>query len=84
MSPSEHVDRAREVYRSLIGSELERANRGRFVALDIESRDFEIGDDRLEVSKRLRDRHPNAIMSVLRIGYPAIGRIGSRNRPVAA
>ncbi len=84
MTSTEVVDRAEALYEDHIRSQVEVGNRGRYIAIDIESGDYEVGDDRLTLSGILRTRNAAPVISILRIGYPAVGRIGSRSRLVSA
>ena len=74
MSPTDahaleqHATRARELYRRLISPTVEAENEDRLVAFDTVSEDFEIGDDLIEMSRRLRDRHPDAEIFGFRVG----------------
>ncbi len=51
-------------------------NIGKIVAIDITSGDYEIGDDVLLVSDRLKARHPLAQMWAERIGFNAVYSVG--------
>lgn len=51
-------------------------NIGKIIAIDIETGDYEIGDDLLEVSLKLKSRHPNAEMWAERIGFNAVYSVG--------
>ena len=51
-------------------------NVGKIVAIDITSGDYEIGDDVLVVSDRLKARHPLAEMWAERIGFNAVYSVG--------
>jgi hypothetical protein len=51
-------------------------NIGKIVAIDIASGDYEIGDDVLVVSDRLKARHPLAEMWAERIGFNAVYSVG--------
>ena len=82
MTTSEIVDRAEQLYQSKLRPTVEAGNYGRYIAIDIASADYEIGDDRLTLSRLLRARRPSAIVSTLRIGFPAVGRMGARSGPV--
>ena len=84
MTATEIDRRAQELYNSRIRSEVEAANRGRFIAIDVDSGDYEIGDDRLTISNTVRSRRPNATTGMLRIGYLAAGRIGGSARALAS
>jgi hypothetical protein len=53
-------------------------NIGKFLTLDINSGDYEIGADDIEISDRLRARRPNAYECVFRIGYETADAHGAR------
>jgi len=62
------VQEAREHYRKLISPEMEAANLDRFVVIDTDSDDFELGDDLIELSRTLRARRPNGRITGFRVG----------------
>jgi hypothetical protein len=52
-------------------------NIGKLVSIDVETGDYEIGDDAsLEAPLRLHARHPGAAIYTLRIGYDAVYALG--------
>jgi hypothetical protein len=52
-------------------------NIGKLLSIDIETGDYEIGDDSdLEAPLRLHARHPGAAVYTLRIGYDAAVSLG--------
>lgn len=59
------------IYESKLRSLLEPQCRGQFVAIDVETEDYEVAVEGHEASDRLRQRHPAAQVLVERIGYPA-------------
>ncbi len=59
---------------------VEAGNRGRIVALDVDTGAFEVADDTLPASRRLLARHPDAQIWCVRIGHPAVHRLGPRVR----
>jgi hypothetical protein len=77
-SKEECARRGTEIYERDIRPEAEAGNRGKIVAIDIESGDYEIADDTLAASDRLFQRLPDAQVWFVRIGYPAVHRIGPR------
>lgn len=70
--------RGEEIYEHSVRAEVEHggANDGRFLALDVLSGDYEIADEALPVSIRLRERKPNAVLYLMRVGRPAAFRLG--------
>ena len=61
-----------------IVAELGDTSRGKIVIIDIESGDYEIGDNDLDVTFRLLERRPDAITWGERVGSPAPYFMGNR------
>jgi hypothetical protein len=73
----EFARRGKELYGKLIRPTLEANNRGRFVAIDIETGEYEMADKIVEAAKTLISRAPDAQIWMSRIGYPVVHRLGS-------
>ena len=58
----------------------EDTQRGKLVAIDVYSGDYEIDFDLATAIRRLREHHPGAITYVERIGYPTAFKMGLRGR----
>ncbi|MBE9014262.1 hypothetical protein IQ250_29155 [Pseudanabaenaceae cyanobacterium LEGE 13415] len=80
----EIVRRGHEIYETQVrdalrmpqGSQVEESNRGKIVAIDIETGDFEVAEDSLTASDQLLVRHPDAQILFVRIGHRAVHRMG--------
>ena len=66
----EIVERGKTIYRGRLKDLLEPASRGQFVAIDVETEEYEVADETLDAMDRLLDRIPEAQIWVERIGYP--------------
>ena len=75
-SNEEFAKRGDEIYQRQIRGKVEQGNRGRIVAIDLETGAYEMGEDELAASDRLLARHPEAQIWFVRVGYPAVHRIG--------
>ncbi len=73
-SKEEHVRRGQELYEETIRPLVEAGNRGKVVAIDIDSGAFELADDDRTAGHRLFARCPDAQAWYVRIGYPAVHR----------
>lgn len=82
-SDGEALRRAQEIYERDIRHQVEPNNRGRYLMLDFETGEYEIGEDCLELSQRILARKPEAQLFAFRIGYATTGRIGARSEPAA-
>ena len=63
--------RGTQIYQSLLRRRLEELHFGSFVAIDVESSDYEIGLESSIATERLWERRPDAQVFVERIGFPA-------------
>ena len=77
-SSEEIARRGRELYDERIRQEVEPEHIGKFLAIDVETGSYEIAADHLTASNRAAAKQPGAPLFTMRIGYPALGRIGGR------
>ena len=76
-SGEEIARRGEEIYAQSARSWVEtEANIGKILSIDIETGDYELGDDLVATSLRLRERHPGAAIWTKRVGYDAVYAIG--------
>jgi len=78
-SPSTTEARARrgeEIYRQFLRDKLEPLYQREFVAIELESAEYFIGKTSLEAILKARQKYPDKVFHVIRIGYPVVGKIG--------
>jgi len=75
-SGEEIVRRGQELYERDIRGKVEDGNKGKILVIDIETGDWEMDEDHLAAAHRALAKHPGAALFALRIGYPALARIG--------
>lgn len=68
--------RGEELYERSIRDQVEPEQDGRFLALDVSSGDYEGADEALSATARLRERRPDAIPYLMRVGRPSAFRLG--------
>jgi hypothetical protein len=78
-SKEELARRGQELYESQIRQQVEAANEGKIVAIDIETGDFEVDETVVAATDRLFERHPDAQPWGVRIGHRAVYHFGSRS-----
>jgi hypothetical protein len=78
----ETVERGKRIYEERIRP-LVQSNVGKYLLIDVESGDWAVGDDTLELADTIEARHPDAVLYAMRIGYRAAGRIGGPARWIA-
>ena len=69
-----------EIYEKKVRPLVEKGNRGKIVATDIESGDYKVDTDTRKASLYLIDKNPDAQIWCVRIGYPAVHRIPVRDK----
>jgi len=77
-SKEEFARRGDAIYEKDLGSHLEQERQGEFVAIDIESGEYEVDPDELRASDRLLSRLPTAQIWVRRVGSRFLRRFGPR------
>jgi hypothetical protein len=80
----EFVRRGKDYYDRFLRDKLEPEHKGKFLALDIETGDYEMDADEMAAIDRARARMPGKIFYILRVGYRTADRIGGQhphNRP---
>ena len=77
-TPDEIVERGKTLYNQQIRDRVEAENRGRFLIINVETGEFVLGDDHLTASDQAAEKYPGAPLYAVRVGYPAVGRIGGR------
>lgn len=68
--------RGQEIYERSVREKVEPEHDGRFLALDVLSGDYELADEALPATARLRERRPEAVPYLVRVGRPAAFRLG--------
>ena len=71
------VQRGKAIYQERLRKQVEVGNVGHYLAVDINSGEYEIGAKHMETVKRMLARQPDAVIYTMLIGYPAIGAIGT-------
>ncbi len=74
-SIDEVCDRGEKIYEERIKLLVEPHETGKFIAIDIESGDYEIDEEMLAASRRLRVRRPDSLRYGGRVGYDSAYRI---------
>ena len=69
-----------ELFEQAIRSRLDSVDDDQFVAIDIESGEFEVDADEQQASRRLRDRIPTAQIWIRRKGSRFVRRFGAAQR----
>ena len=72
------VERGQALYDQRIRSQIEPKHKGKFLALDIETGDYEMDEDSRVAFERTAAKHPDAALYLLRVGFPTAVKLGGR------
>ena len=73
-SKEEFAKRGTEIYESQIRPKVEEGNHGKIVAIDIETGDYEVAKDAITASDKLIQKHPEAQIWLIRVGFKGVHR----------
>ena len=65
------------IYEATVRARVEPEHHGEVVAIDVDSGDYVVAANALTAARSLRARRPNADVWLVRVGYPALDRIGA-------
>jgi hypothetical protein len=69
-------DRGTELYETKIRPLVEAGNTGRYLAIDIETGDYAVADQRYDACMMLIDKNPDVQIWIIRIGHVAAAKFG--------
>lgn len=75
---SEIAELAGRVYEAQIKPDLDPRHRGSYVVINVDTGEYKLDENHLAAGRRARLQWPNGRLFTVRIGYPAVGRIGAR------
>jgi hypothetical protein len=78
-SKEEMAQLGQALYDSGIRQQVEAGNKGKIVAIDIETGEFEVDENVVPANNRLFERHPDAQPWIIRIGHRAVYHFGARS-----
>ncbi len=78
-SKEEFARRGMDIYERQIRVQVEEGNKGKIVAIDIETGDYALGENILSASQPLFERNEDAQLWSVRVGHRAVHHIGGRS-----
>jgi hypothetical protein len=78
-SQQESARRSTDIYERQIRAHVEEGNKGKIVAIDIETGDYSLGENILSASQPLFERNDDAQLWSVRVGHREVHHIGGRS-----
>ena len=76
-TPQQASEIGEALYERDIRAKVEPDNIGKYIVINIENGEYEVGDNASELSDNLHARQPNAALYGIRVGYRAAAKIGA-------
>jgi hypothetical protein len=76
--------KAKEIYNRKYRQQLEATERGKVVAIEVESGEIFIGRTALEAGMKAREKFPERVFYFIRVGYPAVHSLKGTGRSRAS
>lgn len=64
--------RGQGIYDQTLKEKLERDHRGEIAAIEVETGDYFLGKTSIEATRKARQKYPNAVFYVVKIGFPVV------------
>jgi len=80
VDPQDLARRGQAYYDEHLRDALEPEHNGEFLALDVETGDYELAATQLEALDRAEAKHPDSVFYILRVGHRTAARIGAQLR----
>jgi len=74
------IAKAKDIYNRRYRKQLEATERGKVVAIEVESGEIFIGRTALEAGMKAREKFPDKIFYFIRVGYPAVHSLKGTGR----
>ncbi len=75
-TPQQASEIGEALYERDIRARVEPDNVGKYIVINIENGEYELGDNDMELSRTLHHRQPKAALYCIRIGYQSMSKIG--------
>lgn len=77
LTPEQVAERGQRLYEEKLKTVLEPTEKGKFVAIEVETGEYLVADTLLEVLQRAKEKYPTKLFHTVRIGYGGVFKMGS-------
>jgi hypothetical protein len=82
-TPDEVAKKGEEIYNSKLKAILEPTQNGRFVAIDVETADYFLGDTILQALEEAQKKYPTKLFHTIKVGFQGVFKMGGYARNFA-
>lgn len=66
------AERGQKIYEDRLKEKLEPLHKGKIIAIEVETEDYFLGDSVIEAVNKAKEKHPDKVFFIARIGYKAV------------
>ena len=77
------AQQAEEIYRKRYQRRLEPREKGKIVAIEVESGEVFLGTSTLEAGMKAREKYPDKVFYFIRVGYPTVYKTRRILKPIS-
>jgi len=77
LSPEQVAQKGEEIYKNKLKSILEPKENGKFIAIEVISENYFVGDSILEALETAKKEYPDQLFHTIKIGYQGVFKMGS-------
>lgn len=66
------AERGQKIYEDRLKGKLEPLHKGKIIAIEVETEDYFLGDSVIEAVNKAKERHPDKVFFIARIGYKTV------------
>lgn len=77
LGPQQVAEEGEKIYTEQLKTKLEREHIGKFVAIDVVSGEYFLGDDILAALEKARNKYPDRVFHTIKIGSQGVFKLGS-------
>ena len=81
INPHEIARKGEEIYQTKFKEKLEKNYFGKFVAIEVDSGEYFVGDTLAAASDKAKKKFPGAVTYIKKIGFPAVFRMPGAFQP---
>jgi len=77
MDPHRTAEKGRRIYRERLKSKLESEAMGQYIAIDVDSGNFVLGETPLDALCAAKQQYPGAVFHIMRVGAKSVFHLSS-------
>jgi hypothetical protein len=83
LTPEQVAVKGERIYQEKLKTVLEPSEIGKFVAIEVESGDYFVGESIIDAIQQARAKYPDKLVHTIKVGYEGVFKMGSYSRKLS-